>query len=481
LPAVTGRSVQVKAGDDLQAAIDAAQLGDELVLQAGATFTGTFVLRPKSGSGWLTIRSSGVLPAEGTRIMPADAPKLARLVATDAFSPVIKTEAGAHHYRLVGLEVTAKAGAVLGYTLVSLGDASVAQNTVALEPHDLVLDRMYIHGTPTLDFQRCVALNSAATAIIDSWLSECHGKGKDSQAIAGWNGTGPYKIVNNRLEGAGENVMFGGADPKIPNGLPEDIEIRGNHFIKPLEWKGVWEAKNLLEIKIGRRILVENNVFENSWADAQNGFALLFKSVNQEGTAPWSETRDLTVRYNLVRNSAQGMTVAGHPESFPVVPASRMLITQNIFERIGTNDSDGRLLMVMGVDDLTFTQNTGTGTNSFLVLTGDTPDHRLTITDNVFTATTYGLSGDGAGSGQTGLDARAPGWTFRGNIAAGVKTVSAYPAGNQYPATTAEIGFVDYLAGNFGFLSTSIAMRPDGTHAGADYATLQTKIAGVVR
>ena len=37
--------------------------------------------------------------------------------------PVIKTEAAAHHYRLVGLEVTAAAGATSGYSLVTLGDA----------------------------------------------------------------------------------------------------------------------------------------------------------------------------------------------------------------------------------------------------------------------------------------------------------------------------------------------------------------------
>src|SRR5690606_28378953 len=110
---------------------------------------------------------------------------------------------------------------------------------------------------------RCVALNSASTAVIDSWLSECHGKGFDSQAIAGWNGSGPYKIVNNHLAGAGENLMFGGADPSIPNGLPEDIEIRRNHFIKPPEWKGVWTVKNLIELKLGRRVLIEGNVFEN--------------------------------------------------------------------------------------------------------------------------------------------------------------------------------------------------------------------------
>ena len=44
----------------------------------------------------------------------------------------------------------------------------------------------------------------------------------------------PFKIVNNYLEGAGENVMFGGADPRIKNLVPSDIEIRRNHFFKLL-------------------------------------------------------------------------------------------------------------------------------------------------------------------------------------------------------------------------------------------------------
>src|SRR5438046_1400217 len=37
---VTGRSISVPSGADLQAAINTAQPGDELVLQAGATFVG---------------------------------------------------------------------------------------------------------------------------------------------------------------------------------------------------------------------------------------------------------------------------------------------------------------------------------------------------------------------------------------------------------------------------------------------------------
>src|SRR5262249_38836706 len=51
------------------------------------------------------------------------------------------------------------------------------------------------------------------------------------------NGSGPFRIVNNHLEAAGENLMFGGADPAIPQQIPSDIEICHNHFFKPLTWK----------------------------------------------------------------------------------------------------------------------------------------------------------------------------------------------------------------------------------------------------
>jgi len=59
-------------------------------------------------------------------------------------------------------------------------------------------------------------MNSRHTAVIDSHLSDFKEVGADSQAIAGWNSPGPFRIENNYLEAAGENVMFGGADPAIP-------------------------------------------------------------------------------------------------------------------------------------------------------------------------------------------------------------------------------------------------------------------------
>src|SRR3954451_5210779 len=54
----TGNTISVPQGGDLQAALNAAQPCDVISLAAGAVFTGTFTLPAKSGSCWITIRSS---------------------------------------------------------------------------------------------------------------------------------------------------------------------------------------------------------------------------------------------------------------------------------------------------------------------------------------------------------------------------------------------------------------------------------------
>ena len=78
-----GNTITVNAGSDLQSAINSAQLGDTIVLQAGATWTGNFTLPNKtSGSGWIYIRTSAYssLPAPGTRVFPSDAGNMAKIV-----------------------------------------------------------------------------------------------------------------------------------------------------------------------------------------------------------------------------------------------------------------------------------------------------------------------------------------------------------------------------------------------------------------
>jgi hypothetical protein len=108
-----------------------------------------------------------------------------------------------------------------------------------------------------IDIQRCISLNSGSTAIVDSWLANCHIKGFEGQGIGGWNGPGPYLIRNNYIEAAGINVLLGGATPTIANLRTYDVTIQRNHLIKPLAWRGVWTVKNLFETKNAGRVLVE--------------------------------------------------------------------------------------------------------------------------------------------------------------------------------------------------------------------------------
>jgi hypothetical protein len=486
--APTGRSIAVRAGDDLQAAINAAQPGDELVLQAGATFVGNFHLPKKSGDGWITIRADDAagIPAPGERVSPANASRMPKVVSPN-YTYALRTSVGAHHYRIVGLELTAAGDVDWNYVILNI--SSGYDDSPADFAHDIIIDRSYIHGQPSLKLKRCIGLNGAAVAIIDSYVSQCHSVGQDAQAIAGWNGPGPYKIVNNYIEGSGENVMFGGGDPRIVNLIPSDIEFRRNHVYKPMAWRGKWMAKNLLELKNAQRVLIEGNVFENSWADGQIGNAFVIKSVNQDGRCAWCVTQDVTIRYNLVRNVAGGFGIADRGDRRGSTVTRRLSIENNLLLDVGLESLgvNGRLFTLLGaLHDLRIVHNTGFGTKHSLFFErgtfATTPLPGLVIRDNITGGGLYQISSN-FGTGTKGLLVLGgANFDFVGNVVArgSAKTM---PEGNYYPASIGDIGFVN-LAGDDLQLSGSSPYKgkaSDGSDPGVDIETLQSMLEGVVR
>ena len=228
---------RVPAGGSLQAALDAAQPGDTVLLAAGATFTGNFVIRKKAGDGFVTVQTevdeAGPY-APGTRMTPAAAARLARLQSPNS-GPALQTASYAHHWRIQLLQFGPNQK---GYgEIIRLGDGSAGQQTLDVVPHTIVIDRVYVTGDPLLGQKRGIALNAANVAVTNSHISDIKAIGQDTQAIAAWNGPGPFVIENNYLEAAGENVLLGGSDPYIPKLVPSGLMFRRNYLSRPVSWR----------------------------------------------------------------------------------------------------------------------------------------------------------------------------------------------------------------------------------------------------
>lgn len=444
-PAQSGRTL-VATSSNFQSVINSAAYGDTILLSAGTTYTGNFTLPKKTGNGWIIIRTSAQdssFVLLGTRVAPLNSAAMPKIISPNS-DAAIKTDLGAYGYRLVGLEVTTTA--TLNYGLVKLGDGGSLQNAQDKVATDLVVDRCYIHGNPTGDVSRGIGLNSGRTAVIDSFISEIHAVGSDAQAICGWNGSGPFKIVNNYLEASGENFMLGGADPYISSLVPSDIEFRANYVYKPLSWKvgnpayagKHWLVKNSFELKNAQRLLVSDNIFENNWADGQSGFMVVMKSVNQENTAPWSVVQDVAFVNNTIRNSGSGFNLLGTDSGQPGIKMSRVLIKNNQLESVkAANGGEGVLFQISEVNDLTVIQNKSwfsaidvrNQEGNALIRTYGGQSLRFLFTDNTVLPGLYGVKGDGVASGNATLNFYFPSCLFKSNFIIGAD-LSTYPTGN---------------------------------------------------
>lgn len=494
LPAMTGTVIAVPAGGDLQQAIDSAAPGDVIELAAGASYTGPITLPQKPGSDWIVIRSSGAIDLpDGARVGPGDAAKLATIVAPQ-LEPAVIAAPGAHHYRLIGLELTA---AAYSYNLLQLDPGSA---NAADFPHDLVVDRCYLHGNATAGTRRGIALNSASTAVINSYFTDFKEEGADAQAIAGWGGPGPYKIVNNFLAGAGENILFGGDVPSVSDTVPSDIEICGNHIAKSLAWKAddpsyegtAWTVKNLLELKNAQRVVIGGNVLENNWAAAQVGFAVLFTVRGEGGQAAWATVQDITFSYNIVRHTASGFNMYGHDDLGPSQSTIRIVVSNNLVYDIddATFGGNGRSFQIVGdgmppLDHALFEHNTviQTAGTAFMV-NGDSgiSASNLVFRNNIVSRGEYGWFGGGAGEGSSALAVYAPDAKVSANAIVGPSSGAMYPSGNFFPSTLTDVDFADPASGDYTLQSASMFAKQgtDGTDLGVDMAALQAATAGVV-
>ena len=475
----TGSTILVPAGGDLQRAIDAAVAGDTILLPAGATFAGSYTLPAKSGAALITIRSAaadGSLPADGVRISPANAGQLARIQGGIAGMPAFVTAPGAHHFRLQFLEIVST---YANNDIIQFGDGSAAQSSLTNVAHDLIVDRCYIHGDPSGGQKRGIALNSASTSVINSYVSDIKSTESEAQAVGGWNGPGPYSIANNYLEASGENVMFGGSDPYVPNLVPSDIVIRQNVISKPAGWRTQgYTVKNLIELKNAQRVTIDGNVIENCWAAGQQGFAIMLTPRNQNGTAPWSVVQQVAITNNIIRHVASGIDVLGKDDVNPSLTTNGIVITNNLLLDVGgVWGGQGRTLLTLGGRNITFAHNTVFSDGPSVVYADVAPVAGFVFSDNIVPDNAWALMGSGASAGNGTIAAYFPDAVVSRNVFIGGNP-NIYPAGNYFPGDVATVQFLNTAAGSYGLAISSpyATSATDGTAAGVNQARIDALI-----
>jgi hypothetical protein len=482
--APTGATLTVATGGDLRAALDQARLGDTIVLEAGATWTGPFKLPNKTeGSGWIYVVSSHLsdLPPPGTRVSPANAASMPKILAPNAQSALV-TESSSHHFRFVGIEFAPVSGSKQIYQVVTIGNGDKSPATL---PSHIVFDRCYVHGDPAANNRRGIAMNGAYVAVVDSYISDFQEIGADTQALWAHNTTGPLQIRNNYIEAAGENVMFGGADSSAPDLVPADIEISNNYFFKPLSLIPTkYTVKNLLEFKAARRVVATGNTFENNPLKGQNGFAVLLTPRNQSGTAPWSVTSDIAITNNVIINVGSGFNISGGDNLHPSLPTERILIRNNLIGVTGLNGADGRTFQFTGGGgDYTIDHNTiinsasPPGSPASDLAMAQSKISNFVFTNNLTTRTHFGFFGNGVGEGTRALNTNFSNWTFSRNVLVDAPA-GAYPAGNFFPAGVAAVRFANLAGGNYTLAVDSPYKNAgtDGMDIGANGAPATNKI-----
>lgn len=280
-----------------------------------------------------------------------------------------------------------------------------------------ILDHPYLEGG--IGQRRGVLVNSA-DVLVDNMINEGITYTDDAQAIVGWDGTRNLKVIGGSLKASGETILFGGGTATSEANIPQDILIKGVEMSKQIEWRnkaayGRLTAKNLFEIKNGKRITVEDCPMRNSWKDGQDGFAIVLTVQDQDGLAPWTTIQDVTIRRNRIWSVGSGVQIDGkdYRPGITTLRMKNLVVEDNEFE-IDPSTFGGRGVLFQisrGPDGLTIRHNTETARslpNSFIAFDG-TPTDNMVFDRMDVQEGAYGVTGQDTGQGVAALKVFAPG------------------------------------------------------------------------
>jgi hypothetical protein len=348
LSSLPASSQTLACGADLQAAINNAK-GPATITVAhlqkdGVTRCnwGSYTLPWRPDNSIVTIQTDGKVPPFGTRTHPGD-PYLALFTANckaglgyyEVFFPAgsVPTKTPGHPphgYTFIGLELTAPHDtACVSYGIVTMGGYTTGKLELGDLPYQFTFSHCYIHGgSPDQEVGRGISLVGNNLTVNDSTISEIHSTFIESNTIYGCTMQGNWTIENNDLQAAAENLLICGSEGQIFMPAPKNITIRYNYIHKPLEWRdyktksgGKYIMKNLLEFKATDGAVIDSNVFEYSWVQSQQGYAMVF--TPRYLIDGLHTVKNITITNNIVRHVAMGMVIGLYddntcPKTYPL-------------------------------------------------------------------------------------------------------------------------------------------------------------------
>jgi hypothetical protein len=333
-----------------------------------------------------------------------------------------------------------------------------------------------------------------------------------------------YRITGNFLEASTENILFGGGNATT---TPTDIEIRQNHFFKPMTWMigqpgfvggptgNAFMVKNHLELKNASRVLVEGNIFENTWGGfSQAGYSVLLTPKNQAGVngtnlCPICAVTDVTIRFNTISHAGAGISLANvtSANNGTALYGARYSIHDVTIDDISISKykGNGNLVMVLSgwatnsLNNVSVNHITGFPDPVAPILyvgnsITDPPMYGFTFTNNLVSQVLYPVWTTGGGTSNcassnvpiTIVNACFTSYKFLDNaiVASGNFPSAKWPTSNYLPTSVGAIQFVNFNGGNGGdyHLASSSPYKnaaSDGKDVGADVTAIQSYIAGV--
>ena len=310
----------LECGRALQDALDKAAPGTTITLEAGRTYEGALVIRPRGGASAaapLTVTTRGwSRPASGWDgiATPADKSGMAVLRAPARSNYVIHIPPGegAGNVTLTGLAVEPIAPAGQG-DLVRIGSGT--ERNPRNVPRHVTIRQVLLQGSREFGQKRAIALNGSDVEISHVWCEEIFIAGQDNQCIAGWNGAQRVRIHHSYLAAGAENILVGGAPIAAVEMHPEDWVIEDVILHKPLRWKTDGRnrtVKNLLEFKFGHRLTARRVLAVNNWQAAQTGRGLLLNYTTNGPCPHCGNLQDVVIEDFVMLNVDAGISLQGY-------------------------------------------------------------------------------------------------------------------------------------------------------------------------